>query len=240
LNQANADLDRRRSEYDARRLGQVQIDYYSLFNPGHLFIVQSRRRAELKLLRRHGFDAWRDRRVLELGCGPGAILLEYLSYGIPAMALHGLDLLPRSLQDARLRLSHLPLTCGDGRRLPYASGTFDLIMQYTAFSSVLDNSIRASMAREMLRLLRDPDGMILWYDFWINPTNLQTRGIRQAEIRHLFPDCDFAFQRITLAPPLARRLAPVSWMLCHLLEKLRIFNTHYLVAIRKRVARAGI
>ena len=74
--------------------------------------------------------------------------------------------------------------------------------------------------------------MILSYDFWLNPTNPQTRGIRPAEIKQLFPNCHYEFHRITLAPPLARRLAPVSWGLCLFLESLKIFNTHYLVAIR--------
>jgi hypothetical protein len=74
--------------------------------------------------------------------------------------------------------------------------------------------------------------MILWYDFWLNPTNPQTEGIRPSEIRTLFPGCDFEFRRITLAPPLARRLVPVSWVVAFLLEKLRVFNSHYLVAIR--------
>jgi len=40
-------------------------------------------------------------------------------------------------------------------------------------------------------------------------------------------------QRITLAPPLARAVAPVSWALALLLEGLRLFNSHYLVGIRR-------
>jgi hypothetical protein len=48
----------------------------------------------------------------------------------------------------------------------------------------------------------------------------------------LFPNCTYEFHKITLAPPLARRIVPISWILALLLEKLKIFNTHYLVAIR--------
>ena len=109
----------------------------------------------------------------------------------------------------------------------------------------------------MLRVLRSPDpasgkpgGMILWYDFWLNPINPQTRGIRPAEIKRLFPNCLYEFHRITLAPPIARKLAPISWGLCLFLESLKIFNiipfgrwsssrslayrdhTHYLATIR--------
>jgi len=59
-----------------------------------------------------------------------------------------------------------------------------------------------------------------------------------AEIKRLFPNCCYEFHRITLAPPITRKLAPVSWGLCLFFESLKIFNiipfgdTHYLVAIR--------
>jgi hypothetical protein len=77
-----------------------------------------------------------------------------------------------------------------------------------------------------------PGGLILSYDFWLNPTNKQTRGLRMSEIRASFPNCQIDSRKITLAPPIARRLIPVSWLLSAFLEKLTIFNTHYLVAIR--------
>ena len=127
----------------------------------------------------------------------------------------------------------------------------------TAISSILDPGIRRNICADMLRVLRSPDpasgkpgGMILWYDFWLNPINPQTRGIRPAEIKRLFPNCLYEFHRITLAPPIARKLAPISWGLCLFLESLKIFNiipfgrwsssrslayrdhTHYLATIR--------
>jgi hypothetical protein len=117
--------------------------------------------------------------------------------------------------------------------LPYASRSFDLVLQLTAFSSILDDRIRCAIAGEMLRVLK-PGGLIVWYDFWLNPTNRQTRGIRPAEILRLFPGSSVEFQRVTLAPPIARRLMPISWIACELLENLRIFNTHYLAAIRQK------
>ena len=109
----------------------------------------------------------------------------------------------------------------------------------TAISSILDPQIRRNICAELLRVLRSPDlgsgkpgGMILWYDFWLNPVNPQTRGVRPAEIKRLFPNCSFEFHKITLAPPIARRVVPVSWILAYGLERLAIFNSHYLVAIK--------
>ena len=45
----------------------------------------------------------------------------------------------------------------------------------------------------------------------MTPINPQTRSIRPAEIRRLFPNCRYDFRRISLAPPLARRTVPLSW-----------------------------
>ncbi len=227
------DLNRLRTEYAAIETRLADSNPYSLFNPAYLFTVQQRQRAVLKLLRRYGFYPLTNRRIFELGCDRGGILLECLGYGATPRRLHGTDLLPDRIRDAHARLPHLPLTCADGQHLPYQPGVFDLVLQYTVFTSILDDEIKANLARELLRVVK-PHGLILWYDFWLNPTNQQTRGIRPVEIRRLFPRCRFEFHRITLAPPICRRLTPVSWLLAYLLEQLKIFNTHYLIAIQKQ------
>lgn len=226
-----ADVDRLRAEYRARRRRLAGQDIYSLFNPGHLFMIQNRQRAVLALLRREGFFPLAGRRVLEVGCGDGGVLREFLAYGATPARLHGVDLLGWRLARGQPGLVGVPLTHADGRRLPFPVAHFDLVMQFTMFTSVLDPVVKRTLAAEMRRVLR-PGGLILWYDYWLNPTNPQARGIRPAEIRMLFPGCHCHFVRITLAPPLARRLAPRAWLLCCILESLQVFNTHYLVAIR--------
>lgn len=229
---ARNDFDRLRAEYVAREQRFAGSDIYSPFNPSNLFMVQQRQRAELALLARHGLSRLEGRRILEVGCGRGGVLLNYLSYGAEPQTLHGTDLLLDRLQDAHNRLPHLPLSCTDGQRLPYCDNSFDLILQYTVFSSILDDSLKSTLASEMMRVLGKPGGLIIWYDFWLNPTNKETRGIRPPEIRQLFPGCGFEFRRVTLAPPIARRVVPLSWLLGTVLEKLKLFNSHYLVAIQ--------
>ena len=89
------------------------------------------------------------------------------------------------------------------------------------------------MAAEMVRVLRD-NGIILWYDFFVNnPYNPHVRGITRREIIELFPDSNVSSARITLAPPLARLLAPYSRVLCEALAALRILDTHLLAVISK-------
>jgi SAM-dependent methyltransferase len=223
-----------RVEYADRERRLSGSDLYSFFSPGDLFIWQGRQRAILSMLRRHGYAPLKRQRILEVGCGRGGVLHELLGYGASPAQLCGCDLLFDRLQDAHRVLPNLVLACADGQALPYPGAAFDLILQFTVFSSILDERIKQHLAEEMLRVVT-PGGLILWYDFWLNPLNRQTRGIRPEEICKLFPGCSYQFRRITLAPPLARRLAPLSWQLCALLEKLVILNTHYLAAIRSPV-----
>ena len=120
----------------------------------------------------------------------------------------------------------------NGQDLPFKDESFDLALQFTAFSSVLDPEIKRDMAEAMLRVLK-PDGGVLWYDFIWNPTNSQTKGIGLKEIKSLFPGCTFLVSRITLAPPLTRLLLPKYPRLVEWLSSLIIFNSHLLVWIQK-------
>lgn len=62
------------------------------------------------------------RRVLEVGCGTGAILRE-----LSAPALHGLDLEAGSLDECRVHAPAALLTLGDGHFLPYPDHSFDIV-----------------------------------------------------------------------------------------------------------------
>ena len=230
---AATDLERLRAEYARREIHPSIQDLYSVFNLAYLFMLQDRQRETLRILQRHKISRLDNLNILEVGCGGGGVLFEFLSWGASLQKLHGVDLLFNRLQKANNSFNFENLSCANGEYLPYSSTSFDLVMQFTAISSILDDTIKCNLASEMVRVLRQ-DGLILWYDFWINPKNKQTKGINASEIRRLFPNCIFDFQKITLAPPIARSIVPVSWGFAHLLESLKILNTHYLVAITQK------
>ena len=111
---------------------------------------------------------------------------------------------------------------------------FDLVLQSTVFTSVLDPGTKQQMAAEMCRVLKT-NGLILWYDYHMdNPRNPDVKGVKLREIAALFPRCEIRMQRITLAPPIARRLASHSWLLCYFLSKIPWLCTHYIGVIRKK------
>ena len=122
---------------------------------------------------------------------------------------------------------------GDASSLPWSDRTFDIVIQSTLFSSILDGEMKRSIAREMTRVLK-PGGCVIWYDLRINnPRNPNVKGIGQREVRSLFPDLSIRLARVSLAPPLARILVPVSWMGALTLEKMLLFNTHYLGLLKR-------
>ena len=226
------DLVRMKQEYENRRKHASGNDLYSFFNKSHYFLISQRQRSLSQLIRRHNLHPGKVRRVLEIGCGRGGVLQEFLSYGYSTKQLFGIDILFDRLLEASNKLPPVGINCADGQNLPFEGKSFELVLQFTAFSSILNNEIKARMAQEMLRVLC-PKGAIIWFDFWLNPTNPQTKGIRKREIRQLFPNCSYEFHKITLAPPIARRIVPVSWILGLILESIKVLNTHYLVIIQK-------
>ena len=229
-----ADEERLRSVYAAR---QANDPRYSWTSPGHVFAVQERERAVLALLADEACLPLGDRAILEVGCGTGFWLREFVKWGARPERVQGIDLLPTRLDEARrLCPPAVGVSCASAARLPFRTASFDLLLQATVLTSVLDADVRAAIAAEMLRVVR-PTGFIVWYDFWVdNPRNADVRGIGRRELRRLFPGCDIQLRRVGLAPPLARRLAPVSWLASALLASVPLLRTHYLGVIRRRSA----
>ena len=225
-----AETERLKAAYHRRRCG----DLYSWFNPGNLFLKQERERRVLALLRHLGIGHLEDQRILEVGCGNGLWLGEFIKWGARPEHLTGIDLFFERLATARaIQAPRVGLVQANAAYLPFAPFTFDLVLQSTVFTSILDSFMKQAVAGEMLRVLK-PRGLILWYDYHIhNPWNKDVRGVKKREIHRLFPNCRIALHRVTLAPPLARLLAPYSFLLCALLEKILILNTFYLGVIRK-------
>jgi ubiquinone/menaquinone biosynthesis C-methylase UbiE len=216
--------------YARRRSG----DLYSRFNPAYLFMVQDREKHFLKLLSGYESVPLENKKILEIGCGNGDLLRDFIKWGARPQNITGIDLLPERVAEAiELCPKLMEIRRGNAARLEFPNETFDLVMQSTVFTSVLDIHLKTQMATEMCRVLKH-DGLILWYDFHMsNPSNPDVKGVQSREIKALFPRCEIRLQRITLAPPLTRLLAPYSWLACYILGRLPWLCTHYIGIIRK-------
>jgi ubiquinone/menaquinone biosynthesis C-methylase UbiE len=223
-----------RKVYSERKEKAVYAELYSYFNPSQLFMVQDRERHMLRLLRRHGGEDLKSKKILEIGCGGGHWLRDFVRWGALPENLVGIDLLEDRVTEARRMCpSGIKIECGSAAKLEFVDETFDLVLQSTVFTSVLDLSLRQKIANEMTRVLK-PTGLILWYDYHVNnPWNRNVRGVKRSEIDRLFPGCRIHLRRITLVPPLTRLIAPYSYLGCYLLGKFPPLCTHYLGAIWK-------
>ena len=208
---------------------------YSWAEPAHVFRLQSLERHVLALLRGRGLTPLKGKRILEIGCGRGHWLREFTKWGACPEDVVGLDVLPEPIQEGkRLGAAELNLICANAGDLPLRDDSFDLVAQFTVFSSILDPGLKHHIALEMLRVLK-PSGLILWYDFFVNnPRNPDVRGVGKLELHQLFSGCNVDVRRVTLAPPLADRVAGGFWLLCTVLELIPLLRTHYFAAVQKR------
>ncbi len=215
-----------------------------LVEPGNLLIYQQRERALVACLRRAGVNeaTLPQLRVLEVGCGSGGLLPLLIYYGASPPLVHGVDLDAIRIQAATKRYPAIGFSVGDVTRLPFQAGTWDVVVQSTMFTSILEPQARRAAAREMMRVLT-PHGFILWFDFRYNsPHNNHVRRVTKGELlRDLFPDAHVYLLRTVLLPPLARLIAPVSWTLAELLAVIPPLCSHYCALIRpkERAAESG-
>lgn len=163
----------------------------------------------------------------------GGVLRDFVKYGAKPKYLYGIDILEDRIEIAKDISPNINFKCSDASNLPYKDEFFDIVVQFVVFTSILEDYMRKNIAIEMLRVLKK-EGIILWYDFsYNNPKNPDVKGVKKKEIIDLFSNCKFTFKRVTLVPPIVRFIAPRSWLLCYLFEKLSFLCTHYLVIIRK-------
>lgn len=215
----------------ARQAERWQDESYRSWMPGNLFLHQEGERAWTELLRRNGFLPLGDRRVLDVGSGSGRLLVRMSFLGASSENLAGVDLLEHEVEKARALAPHIDFRVGDATQLPFEDRSFDLVTTFTTFSSMRADETRKAAAAEVRRVLR-PGGAVLWYDFWVNPRNPEVQALGMKDIEGLFPGSEIDAKRVTLAPPIARRVARVSWFACSLLDAFPFLRTHWLALIR--------
>lgn len=225
-----SDADEVRQAF-ARQAVRWQDVSYRSWVPGNLFLLQEGERVWTELLRRNGFLPLEGRRVLDVGSGSGKLLVRMSLLGARPEDLAGVDLLEHEVERARTLAPQIDFRVGDATELPFEDASFDLVTTFTTFSSMRADETRKAAAAEIRRVLR-PRGGVLWYDFWVNPRNPEVQALGMKDIEGLFPGAEIDAKRVTLAPPIARRVARVSWLACSFLDAFPFLRTHWLALIR--------
>lgn len=230
------------SEAELHRIERVYAGYaaanrgaerWSAANAGNRAIGEERAALVGELLRRHGMAPLAERTVLDIGCGNGDVLAGFTAWGAQPQQLYGLELLETRAAAARTRHPALSILQGNAAALSFDAAAFDLILFFTVFSSVLNDSLRRNMAAEALRVLK-PGGAVIWYDLRMpNPGNTNVRPLGRKAIGALFPTLRPYLQAGTLLPPLARRLGRATETLYPILSRVGWLRTHYVGLLSK-------
>ncbi|MBI2862192.1 MAG: GNAT family N-acetyltransferase [Chloroflexi bacterium] len=202
-------------------------------NRGNQAMVAERRARVAEFLLRSDLLPLAGKRIIDVGCGNGDFLGEILVAGATPALLHGVDVLEDRIEAARSHYPEINFLCQDAASLPFPAESFDLVANFTLFSSVLDPDLAQRIAEEEWRILKS-GGAILWYDVrYKNPSNPYTRHVGVGELHWLFPKSSLDLETITLIPPLARRFGVFTPILYPLLAAVPVLRTHYIGILRK-------
>jgi SAM-dependent methyltransferase len=176
--------------------------------------------------------------VVEFGAGGGGNLTMASAYR-PDLSLIALELLPERCRDLRESARALHVIRGTATSSPLRSESCDVAIQATMMSSILDSSVRRTIASEIDRVLR-PGGTLLWFDLAMdNPRNPDVRGVPVAQVRELFPGYDIRLSRNVLAPPIVRRLGRYLHLFAPVLQRVPGLCGHLVGAARKSEGQGG-
>lgn len=216
--------------YARRNVG----DRYSVLRPEVWLGIQERQRAILKLFKQDlGWQSMADKTLLEVGCGSGGNLLDFLRLGFLPEHLSGSELLEERAAAAQHSLPKVvTIHSGDSTKANIPEASQDIVFQSVVFSSLLDNQFQQTLANQMWQWVKP--GGVLWYDFTFNnPSNPDVRAVPVKRVRELFSDGKVIVKRITLAPPISRRICKIHPNLYHLFNMIPWLRTHVLIWIEK-------
>lgn len=96
------------------------------------------------------------------------MLRDFIKWGARPENVTGIDLLSdRVIRARRLCPPAVHIQCASAAELPFSHESFDLVLQATVFTSILDPNLKRRVATEMMRVVK-AEGFILWYDYHVN------------------------------------------------------------------------
>jgi SAM-dependent methyltransferase len=208
---------------------------YNLIEPWIYKSEQGKETGLIKWIKTCSILPLKDKTLLEIGCGNGGNLLQFIRLGFLPENLTGNELLKARFLDARNKLPEkLKIIQGNALNLELGENRFNIVFQSMVFSSILDEKFKVELAKKMWGWVRKGGG-ILWYDFtYNNPWNKDVMGIPFNKVREYFPEGSIKKWKITLAPPLSRVVTIIHPSLYDALNLFPFLRTHILCWIQKK------
>jgi SAM-dependent methyltransferase len=162
------DLERIKTVYEGK--GEGRGPFWSPDNWGPLipeiqFGEGQFRDLLIEALRQHGLETsdMAGLSVIELGCGWGRNLHQFVELGIPARNIAGIDLIEHFIAFGRSQNPALNIAVGDATRTGFGDSAFDVVLLHTVLSAIIDRDLQAKLLREARRLVKS-DGIVIVFD----------------------------------------------------------------------------
>ena len=213
--------------YDMYMNDSLLHNRWSDENLGNKIIYHERYQHIVKLLNDFKINL-ENKNILDIGCAGGNIFPLLKDLGIDEKNINGIDIRSNRIKDAKKLFPKSKLNIMDATKLDFNGNSFDIIITFTLFSSILEKNFRKKIANEILRVLK-PGGVILYYDLrYNNPFNRNVLKMSYDEINDLFPNMIKKLDLVTVIPPLIRIIGGMADNIYPILSKLKFLNTHYL------------
>ena len=203
---------------------------YDILLIASLYTVNEREIVYARIIKDFFGDDLSEKKIIEIGAGSGSNLLHFHRLGFKWENIYANELLDDRYSVLRERLPNSTCIRGDASKLDYAN-EFDVVFQSTVFTSILDKNFRKILAEKMFEMLK-PGGIIISYDFtYNNPQNKDVMKLTKKDIINLFADHrGISFKKVTLAPPISRRIGRLYDVANFFFPFLR---THLIAVIKK-------
>jgi ubiquinone/menaquinone biosynthesis C-methylase UbiE len=162
------DIERIKTVYEGK--GEGREPFWSPQNWGPLipeiqFGEGQFRDLLIEALREHGLETGNmaGLSVIELGCGWGRNLHQFVELGIPAGNVAGIDLIGHFIAFGRSQNPALNIAVGDAARTGFGDSGFDVVLLHTVLSAITDRDVHTQLLREARRLVK-PAGLVIVFD----------------------------------------------------------------------------
>lgn len=116
-----------------------------------------------RLMREAGYRDLEGMRILDLGCGSGRHLRQFVDMGAMPTELFGIDLDEAAVRRANQISPDIQISMADGDSIAFPKDFFDLVTHHYVFSSVPSDGLRRQLITEVRRVLK-PGGLFYWWD----------------------------------------------------------------------------
>jgi ubiquinone/menaquinone biosynthesis C-methylase UbiE len=181
-----------------------------LTNPEVTFQTFAFDRANIRALQGLSLDR-EQARVLDVGCGTGSSLIQFLRLGFHPEKLAGVDSSAERIAQARATFPNVDFRCESAESLSFEDSIFDVVFESTLFMMLTSEDIARRIAGEMLRVTRSGGYLMLADWRYAKPRSTDHRAMSAKRIATLFSvgyTTDVvARERGALVPPLGRLLS---------------------------------